>query len=374
MSIFDDKTTYSLARLHEPLLAWYDTCKREMPWRGASSSYFVWVSEIMLQQTRVEAVRAYFLRFTAALPTLQHLAECDEQTLLKLWEGLGYYNRVRNMQKAAKIVMEQYGGELPRSYELLLTLPGIGEYTAGAIASIAYNIPVPCVDGNVMRVLSRVTANSADITLSSVKKDYQVLAQSMIPIDDSSNSPALQDRFNPRAGDFNQSLMELGATVCVPNGAPLCDDCPIQTQCKAFLSGNPQHYPVKTAKTARKIEKKTIVILMYGDQVLLQKRPNSGLLAGLWEFWSMDGWLNRDELTNALMEQGIFANAIHSLKKAKHIFSHIEWQMQGYLVYLEKLSTTGGGEWVKLTDLRENYALPSALKAYSKELERWVLL
>ncbi|WP_312645121.1 A/G-specific adenine glycosylase [Hydrogenoanaerobacterium sp.] len=366
MSIFEDKMIASLADLHLPLLEWYDRCKREMPWRGASDSYFVWVSEIMLQQTRVEAVRAYFLRFTAALPTLQHLARCDEETLLKLWEGLGYYNRVRNMQKAAKIVVEQYGGELPRSYEQLLTLPGIGEYTAGAIASIAYNIPVPCVDGNVLRVLSRITANSADISLPAVKKEYQVLAQNMIPAE--IDLPAS----GGRAGDFNQSLMELGATVCLPNGAPLCDVCPVRTRCAAFLAGNPQDYPVKPAKPARKTVKKTISVLICGDLVLLRKRPDDGLLAGLWEFWNADGWLNRDELTDQLTQQGISVTAVHSLKKAKHIFSHIEWQMQGYLVYTDKPSALEDGEWVKLTELRESYALPGALKAYSKELERWV--
>lgn len=357
MSIFDTDTFSRLGGLHIPLLQWYDQNKREMPWRGAADSYHVWISEIMLQQTRVEAVRAYFARFVAALPTLQDLAQCDENALLKLWEGLGYYNRVRNMQKAAKIVVEQYGGTLPRDYTALLTLPGIGEYSAGAIASIAYEIPVPCVDGNVLRVLSRITANSADISLPVVKKDYQVLARSIIP-------PG-------RAGDFNQSLMELGAMICVPNGAPLCHACPVQTLCAAALAGNPLDYPVKPAKPGRKILKKTVCVVLCGNQVLLWQRPADGLLAGLWEFLSFDGWLTRDELLPHLAEQGLAADSAHTLKAAKHIFTHLEWRMHGFLVYTAACTPVAGAQWVSVPELREHYALPSALLAYSEQLEGW---
>ncbi|MBC8545838.1 A/G-specific adenine glycosylase [Clostridiaceae bacterium NSJ-31] len=356
--IFNRETRDSAAAIPAPLLAWYDQNKREMAWRDAHNSYYTWVSEIMLQQTRVEAVRAYFDRFIAALPTLRDLAACDEETLLKLWEGLGYYNRARNLQKAAKLVVERHGGELPRDYEQLLALPGIGEYTAGAIASIAYGIPAPCVDGNVMRVLSRVTANCADITLPAVKRDYQALARELIPAG--------------RAGDFNQALMELGALVCLPNGLPLCGGCPLAELCAAHRAGCELDYPVKPPKPERRIEEKTVCVLVCGELVYLQKRPEGGLLAGLWEFWNRPGHLSRDELCRELERDGLAVRSMHTLKKAKHIFTHIEWRMQGYLAYAEQPIPLPGGEWISLPQLREGHALPGALRAYSADLERWV--
>lgn len=339
-----------------PLLEWYDQNRRELPWRETANSYFTWVSEIMLQQTRVEAVRAYFLRFTAALPTVHALAVCDEETLLKLWEGLGYYSRARNLQKAARLVEARHGGALPHSYEELLALPGIGEYTAGAVASICYNIPVPCVDGNVLRVLSRVTAQSADISLPAVKRGFRALAQELLP---------------PRAGDFNQALMELGATVCVPNGVPLCAQCPVSMFCEAARAGNPLAYPVKARKPARRIQEKTVAVLLCGGQVYLQKRPETGLLAGLWEFWNTEGFLTGAELRARLTAGGVAVEELLPLKKAKHIFTHLEWQMRGFLVYAEAPAPLAG-QWVPLSRLRAEYALPGALKAYSAGLEGWV--
>lgn len=357
MNIFDPAVCDALRGLHVPLLAWYDQNKRDMPWRGAADSYHVWLSEIMLQQTRVKAVRAYYERFTAALPTLRDLALCDEDTLLKLWEGLGYYNRVRNLQRTAKIVMEEHGGELPHDYGKLLALPGIGEYTAGAVASIAYGIPVPCVDGNVMRVLSRLAASAEDTSLPAVKQAHRVLAQSMIPAD--------------RAGDFNQSLMELGALVCLPNGQPLCGSCPLQDRCAAFLAGNPLDYPVKAPKPTRKLVKKTVCVLICGDRVLLWQRPADGLLAGLWEFFCIDGWVGRSELTHHIQALGLVLENSRALKPSTHIFTHLEWRMHGFIAYTADCPAVEGARWVTLADLRERYALPGALKAYSDELERW---
>ena len=211
--------TFDLYKIVEPLLAWYEKNRRKLPWRENVSAYRVWVSEIMLQQTRVEAVKPYFARFIDALPDVSDLADCEEEKLLKLWEGLGYYNRVRNMQKAAKTVMEEYGGQLPDDYEKLLSLKGIGSYTAGAIASIAYGIPVPAVDGNVLRIITRLTQDESDIMKQSVKKRVEQALLEVMP--------------QKRAGVFNQALMELGATVCVPNGAPLCEACPWKEFCLA---------------------------------------------------------------------------------------------------------------------------------------------
>ena len=220
----------SLSKIADPLLNWYHTYARTLPWRQSPSAYHIWVSEIMLQQTRVEAVKSYYHRFTAELPTIADLAACPEEKLLKLWEGLGYYNRVRNMQKAAVQIMTQYHGEMPRSYEELLKLPGIGSYTAGAVASIAYGIPVPAVDGNVLRVITRITANYGDITKQNTKDKITKQLQAIIP--------------NQHAGDFNQALMELGATVCIPNGEPQCFICPVQAYCKAFQEGLTTELPV----------------------------------------------------------------------------------------------------------------------------------
>lgn len=349
------------------LLTWYSRYKRQMPWRDCGNSYYIWLSEIMLQQTRVEAVRAYFLRFVAELPTIEALAGCGEEKLLKLWEGLGYYNRVRNLQKAAQMVMEQYHGELPRDYRELLRLPGIGEYTAGAIASIAYGIAVPCVDGNVMRVLSRITADPADIAQPAAKRHYQALVQAWL---DGLASSAGQAE-NAAVGNFNQALMELGATVCLPNGAPQCAICPVAQRCLAHQQGREEAFPIKAAKALRRQEKKTICVMLYGDLVLLQKRPDSGLLAGLWEFPHLDGWASRSSVQSWLASFGAEAEGLYTLKKAKHVFSHIEWLMQGYLIYLTCKAPLPG-RWIALSDLRQNYALPNAIQAYSRELERWI--
>lgn len=236
-----------LEQIVEPLLGWFGEHARILPWREQPQPYRVWVSEIMLQQTRVEAVKPFFERFTQALPDVRSLAECPEDKLLKLWEGLGYYNRVRNMQKAAQNMVEFYDGEMPADYEKLLGLPGIGPYTAGAVASIAFEIPVPAVDGNVLRVITRITQNDGDILKQSVKRQVEEELLAVMP--------------KGRSGAFNQALMELGATVCVPNGAPKCDECPLSGLCLAHQNGKEMDYPKKAQKKPRKIEKKTVLVL-----------------------------------------------------------------------------------------------------------------
>ncbi|WP_040198231.1 A/G-specific adenine glycosylase [Candidatus Soleaferrea massiliensis] len=341
---------------HRELLMWYDQNKRILPWRSSPTPYHVWVSEIMLQQTRVQAVKGYYDRFMEALPDIASLARADEEQLHKLWEGLGYYNRIRNMHKAAKLVMERYHGELPDSYEALLSLPGIGEYTAGAVASIAFGQKAAAVDGNVLRILTRMTACDEDILQPAVKRMFQELVLHIQP--------------EERPGDFNQALMELGATVCVPNGPPQCESCPVAGYCLGQKQGTPQVYPVKSPKKPRKQIERTVCILLCRDKVYLTKRPDQGLLPGLWEFYCLDGWYDKEEITAHLMEKGAACTHIYPLKKAKHIFTHIEWQMQGYLIQVDR--ETPHGNWVTKQELEDQYALPSAYRMYSNVLKNWL--
>ena len=258
-----------LEQLAEPLLSWYDEHARILPWREEPTAYRVWVSEIMLQQTRVEAVKPYYERFMEALPGIRELAACPEERLLKLWEGLGYYNRARNLKKAAEILVEEYEGVMPKDYEAVLALPGIGSYTAGAVLSIAYEKCYPAVDGNVLRVLSRVTEDDRDILKQSVKKSVETALQAVMPQD--------------RPGAFNQALMELGATVCVPNGQARCEECPLKNLCRGHRDGIELEFPKKAAKKPRRVEERTVLVLLRGDDRAIRKRPPKGLLSGLYE-------------------------------------------------------------------------------------------
>lgn len=344
---------FDLEQIVEPLLGWFEKNARTLPWRSVATPYRVWVSEIMLQQTRVEAVKPYFARFMEALPTVQDLAECEEERFLKLWEGLGYYNRVRNMQIAAQTVMEQYNGELPADYEKLRELKGIGNYTAGAIASIAYGIPVPAVDGNVLRILMRVSADDSDIMKQSVKTKVEQALLKVIPSD--------------RAGSFNQALMELGAIVCVPNGEPLCGQCPWRDFCETRIRGLWQELPVKSKAKARKIEERTVLVIRDGERVVLKKRPKRGLLAGLYEFPNELGKLSEDEALHAVQEMNLHPMRIQKLEDAKHIFSHVEWRMQGYMVEVDSLTREEAGLlFVEAAHSEEKYPIPAAFAAYTK--------
>ena len=342
-----------LKEIIRPLTKWYQSNKRVLPWRADRNPYAIWVSEIMLQQTRVEAVKPYFRRFVSELPNIQSLAECPEERLLKLWEGLGYYNRVRNMQKAAVTVMEKYGGQLPADYEELKKLSGIGSYTAGAIASIAYGIPVPAVDGNVLRVLARIREDDRDISRQAVKGQVEKELTDIMP----SREP----------GEFNQALMELGAVICVPGGPPRCGECPLQSLCRAHLSGKEQEFPVKTGKKERRTEQHTILLIQDGERVVLRKRPPRGLLAGLYEFPNLPGHLTRQEALNWVQEAGMLPLHIQELEHAKHIFSHVEWHMIGYAIRvaaMEGMETEG--LILAETELAEKqYPVPSAYEAYA---------
>lgn len=345
-----DKKT-RVERITPLLTGWYRENARALPWRENPSPYRIWISEIMLQQTRIEAVKPYFDRFLTALPDVRALAEASEETVLKLWEGLGYYSRARNLQKAARLCVEQYGGELPRSYRELLELPGIGNYTAGAIASIAWGERVPAVDGNVLRVLARLCANGEDITKQPVKRAAEQLLLETLP--------------EEKPGDFNEGIMELGETVCLPNGAPLCMLCPLREYCLAFEQGNTEEYPVKAAKKPRRIEERTVFLIEIGRRVAIRKRPDTGLLAGLYELPAMEGHLSAEEVDHWLQSQQASALSVEPLKKAKHIFSHVEWHMVGYRVRLEK-ELAGDWIYVPREEVREVYPLPTALKAYAE--------
>ena len=344
----------------EPLLEWYDKGHRILPWREDPKAYKVWISEIMLQQTRVEAVKPYFNRFISELPDIKSLAECEEDKLLKLWEGLGYYNRARNLQKAAGQVMEAYGGEMPRTQEELLKLAGIGNYTSGAIASIAFGEKVPAVDGNVLRILSRLSLDEEDILKDVTKRRVEHQLMEVMP--------------GERPGDFNQALMELGATVCIPNGKPKCEVCPWEKMCLAHLQGREEEFPKKEPKKKRTIEKKTILIIQDENKSALHKRPASGLLAGLYEFPNLEGHLTEKRVLEYLKKIGLEALRIQKIEASKHIFSHKEWHMVAYQIRVDELAKKGKQlekeNWifVESKEAETTYPLPSAFCTYTKYL------
>ncbi|WP_251389335.1 A/G-specific adenine glycosylase [Mediterraneibacter agrestimuris] len=336
----------------EPLVTWYRENHRQLPWRENPDAYRVWVSEIMLQQTRVEAVKPYYERFLNTFPNVEALADAEEDKLMKLWEGLGYYNRVRNMQKAARQVMTEYGGRFPDSYDEILKLTGIGNYTAGAISSFAYGIPKPAVDGNVLRVVSRLLASDADIMKASVRTEIEHLLEEIIPED--------------AAGDFNQGLIELGAIVCVPNGEPKCDICPAVHLCKAKAQEIQMKLPVKTKAKARRIEKRTVLIFRDSETVAIRKRSAKGLLAGLYELPNVEGHLTRKEVIEYGSTIGLTPVRVKKLAAAKHIFSHVEWHMIGYEVLVDELEKNCNGKMIFAgrEEINEKYSIPSAFEAY----------
>ena len=352
--------------LAEPLLRWFLKNARVLPWREAPTPYRVWVSEIMLQQTRVEAVKPYFERFVGALPSVADLAACPEDQLLKLWEGLGYYNRVRNMQKAAVLMMERYGGGLPDTYTELLKLPGIGHYTAGAVASIAYGQRVPAVDGNVLRVMARMAADDTDIRKQSFQRETEEMLAGLLT---GLSVPAELGEQIYRGnvpGAFNQALMELGATVCMPNGVPLCGECPWEAFCLARREGCIASLPVKSRAKERRCEERTVLIIRDGDKVAIRKRPQRGLLAGLYELPNVEGHKSEDEVLSLVKEMKLAPLRIRRLKDAKHIFSHIEWQMWGYAILVEESEREDEFLFVDATDAGERYAIPTAFAAYTE--------
>lgn len=340
----------SLDLIARPLLAWYDSGRRILPWREDPTPYHVWLSEIMLQQTRVEAVKPYYDRFLCRLPDIESLAAVEEEELLKLWEGLGYYNRARNLKKSAMQIVSEYGGKMPEDYEQLMKLTGIGSYTAGAIASIAFGKPVPAVDGNVLRILSRLRTDDRDIMDSKVRKSIEEELRTVIP--------------KERPGDFNQALMELGATICIPNGSPKCGQCPWKEICQAKRQETISEYPKKKAKKPRSIEKKTVLLIQYEHRIALSKRPSRGLLAGMYEFPSMEGHQGEKQVIAYLKQLGVMPLRIRKLDSAKHIFTHKEWHMTAYYVRVDELTGMGEYVFVDPAEIKNKYPVPSAYAAY----------
>ena len=345
----------------DTLLAWRKSAPdtRDLPWRDEPTPYHVWISEIMLQQTRAAVVRAYYLRFLDALPTVRDLASVDDDALMKLWQGLGYYSRARNLKRAARTIVERYNGTLPNDFDALLTLPGIGRYTASAIASFAYGQPRPAVDGNFLRVAARVTANPIDIAKDAAKHALEAALSPSYPM-------------GRDAGLLNEAFMDLGATICLPNGTPLCRNCPAVRLCLAHEYGTEQNYPVKTALKARRKEKRTVLLLSCGDCIAIRKRPAKGLLAGLWEYPNYDGKLTKHTVRTHLEAEGFHILDIAPLPAARHIFSHIEWDLTGWAVRVAARSEVPlmAAEdrndipspllWVRCAELADKYSIPAA--------------
>ncbi len=337
-------TNMNEKKINEKVLEWYQKNKRDLPWRKSKNAYYIWVSEIMLQQTRVETVKPYYARFIEQLPTIVDLANCDEDKLMKLWQGLGYYSRVKNMQKAAMICVEQHNGSMPSNYQELLALPGIGPYTAGAIASIAYNQPVAAIDGNVMRIYARLYNIGDDITALATKKKIE----KKINLD-----------INDHMGDYNQALMDIGSAICSGNGVVYCNICPLLSKCQAYKKNTVYTIPVKKKAKKKRDEKITSIVYICNNQVLIHKRKDTGLLASLYEFVTKDSHLTKKEV------RGTY------LGKYKHIFSHVVWDIKGYVVELDAPIMMDDYIWVSLEDIETKYSIPTAfLPVYKDALDR----
>ncbi|MBO4871899.1 MAG: A/G-specific adenine glycosylase [Lachnospiraceae bacterium] len=335
-----------------PLLTeWFARKGRPLPWRGTKDPYRILVSETMLQQTRIETVLRYFDRFTARFPDLKSLAESDEEEVLKLWEGLGYYSRARNLKKAAERCVVEYGGRLPQTAAELKKLPGVGEYTAGAVASLAFGEAVPAVDGNVLRILARFFADERDVTEPAVKKEAAALLKEVLS-------------GLPGPGLFNEALMELGEVCCVPNGRPFCRGCPWKEACLAVRRGLEEDLPLRGAPKPRRIEKKTVLLLGCGGKTALEKRPEKGLLAGLYGFPLLDGWLERADIRAFLESYGAGRAPIREAGEAVHIFTHVEWHMKAFRIETE--TPLPGYRYAAREDLKDRFALPSAFKYFAE--------
>lgn len=334
--------------LVESLLSWYQENKRDLPWRRDRDPYHIWVSEIMLQQTRVDTVIPYYLRFLEALPDIASLANAPEEKLLKLWEGLGYYSRVRNMQKAARQIIEHFNGQFPQERDELLSLSGIGPYASGSIGSIAFGRPYPAVDGNVLRVLARLLNDDTDIATTKARKKAEQIVVTWMPKD--------------QCGDFTQAMMELGACICLPNGEPKCEACPVRSFCEAYNTNRVMDLPVKSNAKPRKIEEKTMLVVQCGNQFALRKRPSKGLLAGMWELIWLSGHYSADDLLARFHHD--LTEPPKSLGNARHIFSHIEWHMSGYVLTVYSNELFPDAEWFTAEEIKNRLSVPTAFSAY----------
>ena len=341
----------------QALLPWFEKNRRLLPFRQEPSAYHIWVSEIMLQQTRVAAALPYYERFVAELPDPAALAACPPDRLRKLWQGLGYYSRAANMQKAARIVCEQYGGVLPASWEALRALPGIGDYTAGAIASIAFGIPAPAVDGNVLRVFARLFDDDADITRPAVRRLFTRRVMEQMPPD--------------APGPYNEALMELGALVCLP-AAPRCDACPLAALGRGRAAGRAAARPCKPPKKEKTRLPVTVALVESPAGLLLQRRPAGGLLANLWQPPAFEGCaLTRDQLDGELARLGVRVRWEATLPAARHVFTHRIWELGGWRGRAAAAAALPDGyAWARGEELAEQYPVPSAFDAYLPQAGR----
>jgi len=340
----------STSKIATSLLAWYDQHHREMPWRTTASPYRVWISEIMSQQTRIDTVMVYFERFMNAFPTMESLANASLDDVLKNWQGLGYYSRARNIHKAAHVIMKEHQGLIPSTYEELLTLPGIGPYTAGAIASIAFNQRVPAIDGNVLRVIARVKGIKDSIQSLKTIKQITSIVQEQISTE--------------RPGDFNQALMEIGALVCIPNGAPKCESCPLSNDCVARAKNLIDVIPPKKKKTLQKVEPRTVVVMEYQGKIGLRQRKDSGLLASMYELFHVEGHFDAKDI----VEQFSNIVSIDSLAPHQHVYSHLIWQMIGYHIVVDQ--PVEGMEFVTMEEALTTYAIPNAFWPFLQQLKQ----
>lgn len=342
-----------MKNLGNKIVKWYEENKRDLPWRRDKDPYHVWISEIMLQQTRIESVCSYYQRFMEVLPTIQDLAFVEEEKLLKLWEGLGYYNRVRNLKKAALILVEKYHGKFPSTYEEILSLPGIGEYTASAISSICFSLPEVTIDGNVLRVYTRVCEDACVIDLEKEKKRIRSILMEIVPKD---------------SGAFNEGLMELGETICIPNGAPKCEQCPLFSECLSRKNHTYFNYPIRLDKKAKKLETYTVFIFYYQDYFLIEKRKEMGVLHGLWQFPNRTGFLSKKEVVRLCRDFGIPVVKIESGISYTHIFTHKKWIMKSYYIEIASIGR-GRFEGVFVTEEQRNrdYSLPGAFQPFQKD-------
>lgn len=336
------------------LLAWYNENKRDLPWRKGRDPYHIWVSEIMLQQTKVDTVLPYFERFTELFPTIDHLASASEEKVLKAWEGLGYYSRARNLHKGVKEVQSKYQGKVPDSKENILDISGVGPYTAGAILSIAYNKPLPAVDGNVMRVISRIYNLFDDISKGKTRSKIENIVEQLIP--------------EEIPGDFNQALMELGALICTPK-SPHCLLCPVLELCEGRKEGNEEKLPIKAKKKSPKVIYRISLVIQTEDKVVLVKRPSEGLLANMWELPSIE---HTSPLFKEEWEENIYNHfrLIPQLQEVwmnvQHTFSHIHWNLQIYELNQYEGKLPDYFTWINKDQLSE-LAFP---KAYQEAIKR----
>ncbi len=330
------------------LLAWYDDHARSLPWRGIHDPYRTWVSETMLQQTRVETVLGYYERFLARFPTLADLAAAPEDDVLKMWEGLGYYSRARNLHRGAKQVMTEFGGSIPPDVEELRKISGIGPYTAGAIASIAFDQAVPAVDGNVIRVVSRLRGIRENVGVPSVRRTLEGEAAALVPAE--------------RPGDFNQALMDLGATLCTP-GTPSCDRCPLRACCEAFAEGDAEDLPVLPRKNPPKVIDYTLCLIFSDGRVLMRQRTEA-MLRGLWVFPMIEGKPGLRQLPSAVKKlTRLPVSSVQSAGEAKHVFTHQVWQMQLFTMDAPAdAAAPAGYSFISVDDLSA-LAIPTAVKA-----------